>query len=91
MGISPKALIDMKALMGDTSDNYPGVKGIGEKTALKFIQTYETIDRLLENVHALTAAQQKKMQAGLEDLNFLVYWQKLNVMYHSAVRLTKQK
>lgn len=68
MGISPKALIDMKALMGDTSDNYPGVKGIGEKTALKFIQTYQTIDRLLENVHALTAAQQKKMQAGLEDL-----------------------
>ncbi|PCK21107.1 flap endonuclease [Bacillus pumilus] len=68
MGISPKALIDMKALMGDSSDNYPGVKGIGEKTALKFIQTYQTIDRLLEHVHELTAAQQKKMQAGLEDL-----------------------
>lgn len=68
MGISPKALIDMKALMGDSSDNYPGVKGIGEKTALKFIQTYQTIDRLLENVHELTPAQQKKMQAGLEDL-----------------------
>ncbi|MBL4985916.1 5'-3' exonuclease [Bacillus safensis] len=68
MGISPKALIDMKALMGDSSDNYPGVKGIGEKTALKFIQTYQTIDGLLENVHELTAAQQKKMQAGLEDL-----------------------
>ena len=68
MGISPKALIDMKALMGDSSDNYPGVKGIGEKTALKFIQTYQTIDRLLENVHELTAAQQKKMQAGVEDL-----------------------
>ncbi|TYS34028.1 5'-3' exonuclease [Bacillus pumilus] len=68
MGISPKALIDMKALMGDASDNYPGVKGIGEKTALKFIQTYQTIDGLLENVHELTAAQQKKMQAGLEDL-----------------------
>lgn len=59
MGISPKALIDMKALMGDSSDNYPGVKGIGEKTALKFIQTYQTIDELLENVHELTAAQQK--------------------------------
>ncbi|MEI4788831.1 5'-3' exonuclease [Bacillus sp. FJAT-53060] len=68
MGISPKALIDMKALMGDSGDNYPGVKGIGEKTALKFIQTYQTIDRLLENVHELTATQQKKMQAGLEDL-----------------------
>ncbi|MFS3913755.1 5'-3' exonuclease [Bacillus australimaris] len=68
MGISPKALIDMKALMGDSSDNYPGVKGIGEKTALKFIQTYQTIDELLENIHELTAAQQKKMQAGLEDL-----------------------
>lgn len=68
MGISPKALIDMKALMGDASDNYPGVKGIGEKTALKFIQTYQSIDRLLENIEELTAAQQKKMQAGLEDL-----------------------
>ncbi|WP_313955814.1 5'-3' exonuclease H3TH domain-containing protein [Bacillus pumilus] len=54
--------------MGDASDNYPGVKGIGEKTALKFIQTYKSIDGLLENVHELTAAQQKKMQAGLEDL-----------------------
>ncbi|MDM5298471.1 5'-3' exonuclease [Bacillus pumilus] len=68
MGISPKALIDMKALMGDSSDNYPGVKGIGEKTALKFIQTYQTIECLLENIHELTPAQQKKMQAGLEDL-----------------------
>ncbi|MFS0656752.1 5'-3' exonuclease [Bacillus sp. 179-C3.3 HS] len=68
MGISPKALVDMKALMGDSSDNYPGVKGIGEKTALKFIQTYDTIERLLEHVHELTPAQQKKMQAGLEDL-----------------------
>ncbi|WP_353855467.1 5'-3' exonuclease [Bacillus sp. Bos-x628] len=68
MGVSPKALIDMKALMGDSSDHYPGVKGIGEKTALKLIQTYQTIDRLLENLHELTDAQQKKMQAGLEDL-----------------------
>ncbi|MGE6629671.1 5'-3' exonuclease [Bacillus sp. NPDC077027] len=68
MGITPKALIDMKALMGDSSDNYPGVKGIGEKTALKFIQTYQTIDHLVENIHELTGAQQKKMEAGLEDL-----------------------
>ena len=35
-GIMPRQMIDLKALMGDPSDNYPGVKGIGEKTALKF-------------------------------------------------------
>src|SRR5690606_16853168 len=43
-GLQPKQIIDLKGLMGDTSDNYPGVKGIGEKTALKLLQEHETID-----------------------------------------------
>ena len=41
-GIRPRQMIDLKAFMGDPSDNYPGVKGIGEKTALKLLQQYET-------------------------------------------------
>lgn len=67
-GIEPKALIDIKALMGDTSDNYPGVKGIGEKTAYKLIKEYSTVDRLLENISLLTKGQQTKITESLEDL-----------------------
>ncbi|MDA7025728.1 5'-3' exonuclease [Bacillus sp. CLL-7-23] len=67
-GIQPAALIDVKALMGDTSDNYPGVKGIGEKTAYKLIKEYSTIEQLLENIDQLTKAQQKKITENLEDL-----------------------
>ncbi|MBJ7896630.1 5'-3' exonuclease [Bacillus atrophaeus] len=67
-GVLPKALIDVKALMGDSSDNYPGVKGIGEKTAYKLIGEYETIERLLENIALLPKGQQGKIQAGLKEL-----------------------
>ncbi|MCY8490746.1 5'-3' exonuclease [Bacillus atrophaeus] len=67
-GVPPKALIDVKALMGDSSDNYPGVKGIGEKTAYKLIGEYETIERLLENIALLPKGQQGKIQAGLKEL-----------------------
>ena len=45
-GFDPKNIIDLKALMGDSSDNYPGVKGVGEKTAMALIQLYHTIAHL---------------------------------------------
>jgi len=48
-GVSPQAFIDVKALMGDTSDNVPGVPGIGEVTATKIIATYGSLDNALEN------------------------------------------
>ena len=54
-GVEPKQLIEVKGLMGDTSDNIPGVPGIGEKTALKLIQEYETIDKLYEKLENDTA------------------------------------
>ena len=53
-GISPSQLIDVKALQGDTSDNIPGVKGIGQKTALKLISEYESIDNIYNNINSLT-------------------------------------
>lgn len=68
-GISPKQVIDMKGLMGDTADNYPGVKGIGEKTALKLLQEYETIDQLLDNVANLTKGLQTKINQDLDMLH----------------------
>ena len=68
-GISPKQMIDLKALMGDTADNYPGVKGIGEKTALKLLVAYENIEGILENLSLLTKSQHAKIEAELEMLH----------------------
>jgi DNA polymerase I len=49
LGVTPKQFIDVKALMGDVSDNIPGVPGIGEKTALKIILEYKTLDNAIKN------------------------------------------
>lgn len=51
-GVEPKALIEVKGLMGDKSDNIPGVSGIGEKTALGMIKKYKTIEKLYEDIEA---------------------------------------
>ncbi|MCA1054576.1 5'-3' exonuclease [Rossellomorea aquimaris] len=68
-GITPRQFIDVKALMGDTSDGYPGVKGIGEKTALKLIQEYGHIEGILDNLDRLTPSQRKKIEGDLEMLH----------------------
>ncbi|WP_409288851.1 5'-3' exonuclease H3TH domain-containing protein [Peribacillus sp. SCS-37] len=68
-GITPRQMIDLKALMGDPSDNYPGVKGIGEKTALKLLQAYENIEGILGNLLMLTKGQREKIEAAVEMLH----------------------
>ncbi len=68
-GILPRQMIDLKAFMGDTSDNYPGVKGIGEKTALKLLQQYEHIEGVLANLELLTKGQRQKIEQDLEMLH----------------------
>ena len=50
LGLEPKQLIDVKGLQGDTSDNIPGVPGVGEKSALKLIQEYDSIENLYEKI-----------------------------------------
>ncbi len=67
-GIMPNQMIDLKALMGDPSDNYPGVKGIGEKTALKLLQQYEHVEGILANLNALTKSQKLKIETDLDML-----------------------
>ncbi|MBQ3499841.1 MAG: DNA polymerase I [Oscillospiraceae bacterium] len=65
-GVAPRDLIEVKALMGDTSDNIPGVPGIGEKTALDLIQRYKTVDYIYEHFDELELkpAQRRKLEEG---------------------------
>ena len=65
-GVEPLELIEVKALMGDSSDNIPGVPGIGEKTALDLIQRYHTLDYIYEHFDELELkpAQRKKLEEG---------------------------
>ena len=53
-GLIPKQIIDLKSLMGDSSDNIPGVSGVGEKTALNLVKTYGSLENLYANVETLT-------------------------------------
>ena len=70
--VTPKEFIDVKGLMGDTSDNIPGVKGIGEKTAFSLIEKYKSIENIYENFDLLEASPsvKKKLEEGKEDALF---------------------
>ncbi|WP_035342495.1 DNA polymerase I [Halalkalibacter hemicellulosilyticus] len=63
-GIKPEQIIDMKGLMGDSSDNIPGVPGIGEKTALKLLKQYGTVENVLHSIDEISG---KKMKERLEE------------------------
>ena len=67
-GVRPDQYVDVKALMGDTSDNIPGVAGVGEKTAMDLIQKYESIENLYARLPEIEAkpAAIKKLTAGEE-------------------------
>jgi 5'-3' exonuclease len=67
--LTPAQFIDLKGLMGDTSDNYPGVKGIGEKTALKLLAEHGSIEGILENLSSLPTGIKKKIEADLDMLH----------------------
>ncbi|WP_225744381.1 DNA polymerase I [Marinilactibacillus sp. Marseille-P9653] len=60
MGISPNQIIDMKGLAGDASDNIPGVSNIGEKTALKLLKEYSTVEGLYENIEEMKKSKRKE-------------------------------
>ena len=66
-GFEPIHMIDLKALMGDASDNIPGVRGVGEKTALKLISEYKTIDNLYDHIDDIKGKLKDKLLEGRED------------------------
>ena len=65
-GIEPSQVIDLKALMGDKSDNIPGVPGIGEKTAYELLAKYGTLDEIYENIGYLKGATREKIMNNRE-------------------------
>ena len=67
-GLTPQQIIDMKGLMGDKSDNIPGIPGVGEKTAIKLLTEYENVENVLENIDNISGKKLKeRLIEGKED------------------------
>ncbi len=66
-GVRPDQIVDFKALVGDKSDNIPGVRGIGEKTAAKLLQQYETLDGVYAHLDELSAGIRRKLETDREN------------------------
>jgi DNA polymerase-1 len=67
LGVRPDQVVDYKALVGDTSDNIPGVQGIGEKTAITLLTTYPTLDEVYAHMAEIPARFQTRLEAGREN------------------------
>ncbi len=68
--LTPPQLVELKGLMGDSSDNIPGVKGIGEKGGIKLLQAYGTLEGIYANLDSISKGQRSKLEDG-RDLAFL--------------------
>ncbi|MBR2023434.1 MAG: hypothetical protein IJ996_02815 [Clostridia bacterium] len=69
-GLTPLQIIDLKALMGDKSDNIPGVAGVGEKSALSLLERFKDLDGIYAHLDEVTGALHTKLETGKEDAYF---------------------
>jgi DNA polymerase-1 len=67
IGVRPDQIVDFKALVGDKSDNIPGVRGVGEKTAVKLLAEYETLENIYANLEEIPTSVRNKLENGYED------------------------
>ena len=67
LGVKPEQVVDYKALCGDRSDNIPGVRGIGEKTAVKLLAEYNSLENIYQNLDRIKGAVKKRLEVGQED------------------------
>lgn len=67
LGVWPRQVVDYKALVGDTSDNIPGVSGIGQKTAQSLLETYDTLDGIYEHLDELPKGTRKRLEDDKEN------------------------
>ncbi|MBD2204331.1 DNA polymerase I [Calothrix sp. FACHB-1219] len=77
LGVLPEQIVDFKALCGDKSDNIPGVKGIGEKTAVQLLSTYGSLENIYAKIDEIKGATQKKLVEGQEDAKKSQYLAKI--------------
>jgi len=64
LGVDPAQVVDYKALVGDTSDNIPGVPGVGPKTAVSLLEKYHTLDGVYEHLDEISGKLREKLEAG---------------------------
>jgi len=87
--IDPKQFVDVKAFMGDASDGYPGVKGIGPKTALQLIQKYGSVDGVLQHLDELKPSQRNKITENVEMLK--LSYQLASIQRNVAINATLEE
>lgn len=88
-GLTPKQVIDLKGLAGDQSDNIPGVKGIGEKTAISLLQKYETVEGIYEHIEETKGAVKTKLEK--DKAQALLSKQLATINVNSPVELELEK
>lgn len=91
MGVTAAQIIDYKALCGDKSDSIPGVRGIGDKTAVKLLNEYGDLKTIYDRVEEITGATGKKLVAGKDDANHSQYLAKIITDVPLEVKLTATK
>lgn len=69
LGVGPKQIVDYKALVGDPSDNYPGVPGVGPKTAVKLLSRFKSLEQIYRNLDKIKPRVAKKLEEGRESAN----------------------
>jgi len=67
MGVKPEQVVDLKALMGDTSDNIPGIKGVGPKTAVSLLEKYPNLDDIYANIESISGRTRKLLEENKDD------------------------
>lgn len=77
-GVTPSEFIDVKALMGDSSDNIPGAPGIGEKTATKLIATYHTLDNVFAHLEELKPKTKKSIEENIDQVKLSRFLSEIN-------------
>ncbi|MBD2151448.1 DNA polymerase I [Pseudanabaena sp. FACHB-1277] len=87
MGVLPTQVVDYKALCGDTSDNIPGVRGIGEKTAIKLISEYGNLENVLAALPKMKGAVKAKLEQGIEDAKHSQFMAKIKTDVPLAVAI----
>lgn len=96
-GLQPKQVIDLKGIMGDTSDNLIGIKGIGEKGAVKLLIEYGTFEEIIKHKEELTFSIQKKIDDGYEmgylckEIATIIIKGNLNINFDELTTETKNK